>query len=441
MQNWMKALTSDLLQFLNESPCNFLAVKNVITRLERAGFSEADMAEPWTLAPGDRRYVVKNSSAIFAFIVGSDTPAAGFHIISAHSDSPGFRIKPNAEIVGEGGMVTLNTEVYGGPILYTWFDRPLSIAGRVTVRSSDPLNPDTRMVNFGRPLLTIPHLAIHFNRAVNEGNPLSRQRDMLPVLGRVEKPEEAKGLLTRMVADELGVTPEEILDFDLTLYDTTPACTFGLNDEFISSGRIDDLEMVHAAVTALCDAAEKRPMAEATRVVAIFDNEETGSGTKQGAASPILSSIFRRICACRAAAGADSFSDYSRAVARSFMISADNGHALHPNYTSKQDPTNHPIQGDGPVVKINANCKYMTDGRSAGIFRSICADAGVPCQSFVNHSDTPGGSTLGNILTSQIELEGVDMGAPQWAMHSVRETAAVADHLYTVEAFTRFLTL
>lgn len=428
----MEKLTSDLLKFLNDSPCNFLAVKSLTDRLDRAGFTPLDMADTWELHPGDRRYVVKNSSAVFAFIIGDGAPDAGFKIISAHSDSPGFRIKPNAEIVNEGGVVTLNTEVYGGPILYTWFDRPLSISGRVILRGDNPLRPVTRLVNFYRPLLTIPHLAIHYNRSVNDGNPLSKQRDMLPVLGRVASKEEGKGLLTRMVARELGVAAEEILDYDLTLYDTTPACLVGLNEEFISSARIDDLEMAHAAVSALTASAENGDNAM-TRVMAIFDNEETGSGTKQGAASPILRAILQRICG--------GFEPYSRAVARSFMVSADNGHALHPNYPSKQDPTNHPIPGDGPVVKINANCKYMTDARSAAIFRSICDKAGIPCQVFVNHSDTPGGSTLGNILTSQIELDGVDMGAPQWAMHSCRETAAVADHLSIISAFTTFYDL
>lgn len=428
----MNPKTSDLLNFLNESPCNFLAVKNITDRLNRAGFSPVDMAEKWDLKPGDRRYVVKNSSAVFAFIVGNGDSANGFKIISAHSDSPGFRIKPNAEIVNEGGVVTLNTEVYGGPILYTWFDRPLSISGRVILRGESPLTPETRLVNFRRQLLTIPHLAIHYNRSVNDGNPLSKQRDMLPVLGRVASKEEGKGLLTRMVAEELAVKPEEILDFDLTLYDTTPACLFGINNEFISSGRIDDLEMAHAAVSALIASAENGDNSM-TRVMAIFDNEETGSGTKQGAASPILRNILLRLCG--------DFETYSRGVAKSFMISADNGHALHPNYPSKQDPTNHPIPGDGPVAKINANCKYMTDARSAAIIRSICDKANAPCQIFVNHSDTPGGSTLGNILTSQIELDGVDMGAPQWAMHSCRETAAVADHLSIISAFTTFYDL
>jgi aspartyl aminopeptidase len=476
----MENQATDLLRFLDESPCNFLAVKNIADALEAAGFRQLDMADSWALQPGDRCYVVKNSSAIFAFVVGSAKPAdAGFRIVTAHSDSPGFRIKPNAEIVNEGGVVTLNTEVYGGPILYTWFDRPLSISGRVILRGASPLKPETRLVNFRRPLLTIPHLAIHYNRSVNEGNPLSKQRDMLPVLGRVNSKEEGRGLLTRMVAAELQVAPEDILDFDLTLYDTTPACLFGLNNEFISSGRIDDLEMAHAALAALIAACNEpngsngnpagvssTTVAEAgaeaapgvlpqTRVMAIFDNEETGSGTKQGAASPILRSILERIAASRAYAkgGSPACSetggcqpalspeDFSRAIANSFMISADNGHALHPNYPSKQDPTNHPIPGEGPVIKINANCKYMTDAHSAAIFRSVCEVAGVRCQTFVNHSDTAGGSTLGNILTGKIEIDGVDMGAPQWAMHSCRETAAIADYFSTLRAFTAFYNL
>lgn len=428
-------MTQDLLRFLDASTCNFYAVKTIRERLDAAGFTELDMRDPWNVAPGGRHYVVKNSSAIFAFIVGEGGPEAGFKIISAHSDSPGFRIKPNAEMTGSSNILKLNTEVYGGPILYTWFDRPLSISGRVILRGDGALNPVTRLVKFDRPLLTIPHLAIHYNRSVNEGNKLSKQTDMLPVLAHLKEKSEKNGFLLNMVASELGVAKEEILDFDLTLYDTTPACLFGADNEFISSGRIDDLEMVHCAMTALLESIPHGN--RQTRVMAIFDNEETGSGTKQGAASPVLRSILRRI---NDNLGGDE-ETFLRGAASSFMISADNGHALHPNYESKQDPTNHPVPGEGPVIKINANCKYMTDAESAAVFRSICREAGVPVQVFVNHSDVAGGSTLGNILTSQIELRGVDMGAPQWAMHSCRETAAVADHLYTIKAFTRFFTL
>lgn len=433
----MNPLTSDLLKFLDASPCNFLAVKNIREKLNAAGFTELDMRQQWNLQPGARHYVVTNHSAIFAFIVGNGLANDGFKIVCAHSDSPGFRIKPNAEMVCSGNILKLNTEVYGGPILYTWFDRPLSIAGRVILRGESALNPVTRLVHFSRPLLTIPHLAIHYNRTVNDGNPLSKQRDMLPIMAILSDKAEAPNHLLNLVAKELDVDANDILDFDLTLFDTTPACVFGENNEFISAGRIDDLEMAHSAVCSLIDSVNAQPQTNMTRIAAIFDNEETGSGTKQGAASPILKTIMQRITT---ALGGNEES-FIRSVASSFMISADNGHATHPNYESKQDPTNHPVLGGGPVIKINANCKYMTDAESAAVFRTICEEASVPVQTFVNHSDVAGGSTLGNILTSQINLRGVDMGAPQWAMHSCRETAAVADHIYIVRAFTHFYSL
>ncbi|MDE6541180.1 MAG: M18 family aminopeptidase, partial [Muribaculaceae bacterium] len=407
---------ADLKAFLDASPVNFLAVDELRRRLDAAGFSELRAADAWTLRPGDRRYVCVNGSALMAFVVGDAPAAAGFRIIAAHSDSPCFRVKPRCEMLTEGGVVRLNTEVYGGPILYTWFDRPLSLAGRAVLRGADALHPECRTVRFDKPMLVIPHLAIHFNRAVNEGNPLSRQKDMLPVLGCVDDPARVPGMLRHMVAAKLDVDPYDVLDYDLSLYTVEGASVVGLNGEYITSGRLDDLSMVHAALTALL-ASEG---SGATRVMAIFDNEETGSGTKQGAASPVLDHTLRRICA--ALGGSDE--DYYRAVADSFMVSADNAHGFHPNYAEKYDPVNHPLLGGGPVIKINANCKYMTDADSAAVFAAVCDDADVPVQYFVNHSDVAGGSTLGNILTSQIPLRGVDMGAAVWAMHSAREKAS-----------------
>lgn len=420
-----------LMQFLDDSVCNFFVVRTLREMLDASGYTMLDMREKWNLKRGGKYYIVKNDSALFAFIPGMGDCAEGFKIISAHSDSPGFRIKPRPEMMSDGGVMKLNTEVYGGPILYTWFDRPLSIAGRVLLKNGDPLNPTARLVKFDRPLLTIPHLAIHFNRAVNEGNPLSKQKDMLPVLGIIRDLAEKDGFVLRLVADKLCVSPSDILDFDLSLYDTTKATLVGVNEEFITSGRLDDLSMVHAAVSALLSAEDGD---RRTRVMAIFDNEETGSGTKQGAASPVLMNALRRIVG--ALGGSEE--DYLRGIANSFMVSADNAHALHPNYPEKQDPTNHPVVGGGPVIKINANCKYMTDADSAAVFKSVCDGAGVPCQYFVNHSDVAGGSTLGNILTSQIDLRGVDMGAALWAMHSVRETASAVDHDYIIRAFRHF---
>lgn len=425
------ATIESLLKFMDNSPCNFLAVKTIKETLESNGYKEKRLKDALDAKPGDKFYVTKNDSAIFAFRIGTKSPAeTGFRIVAAHSDSPCFRIKPHAEMAGEGGIVRLNTEVYGGPILYTWFDRPLSIAGRVILKGEDALEPVSTTIMVKRPLLSISHLAIHFNRAVNEGNKLSKQKDMLPIIAKVNDKLEANNMLLNMVAQELKVKVEDILDFDLVLYDTAKACTFGMNNEFISCGRLDDLSMAHAAITALVESTGD----EATCVAAIFDNEETGSGTKQGAGSPVLTNVLRRIVDAQGG----NFDDFSRAVAQSFMISADNAHAFHHNYSDKYDPTNHPQLGGGPCIKINANCKYMSDAHSAAIFKSLCIEAGSPYQYFVNHSDVAGGSTLGNILTSQMDIEGVDVGNPLLAMHSVRETASVDDHLNMTKVMTHF---
>ena len=431
-----KLMIKRLLDFLDASPVNFLAVKNLVCELEGAGYRRVDPQQPLPqVKAGDRLFVTKNDSSVYAFQVGRLPLAdAGFHMICAHADSPTFRIKPNAEMYCEGGLVKLNTEVYGGPIMSTWFDRPLTLAGRVILRGSDALHPLTRLLHIRRPLLQISNLAIHFNRQVNDGVKLSKQKDMLPLMGIVTDELERGNRLISLICEELSreqtVSPEDILDFDLYLADATPACTLGLHDELISSGRLDDLSMCFAGLEALLAA----PVGDVTQVLAIFDNEETGSQTKQGAASPFLASMLRRIAMAQGG-GEEAF---CQAVERAFMVSADNAHAWHPNYSEKYDPTNHPVLGGGPVIKFNAAQKYASDAVSAAVFAEICREAGVPCQRFVNHSDVAGGSTLGNILASSIPLRGVDMGNPILAMHSCRETGSVRDHEYCVKAFTRF---
>ena len=425
-----------LLSFLDASPVNFLAVKNIADMLEAGGFRRLDPCQPLgAVKAGDRFFVTKNDSSIYAFRIGSQPLAeAGFHMICAHSDSPTFRIKPNAEMLCEGGLIKLNTEVYGGPIMSTWFDRPLTLAGRGIVRGADVMHPTTMLLHIKRPLLQISNLAIHFNRQVNDGVKLSRQKDVLPLLGQITSQLEAGNLLLNVILEELGkqrpVSREDILDFDLYLADTAPACTFGVHNEFISSGRLDDLSMCFAGLEAILAAADS----DTTQVLGIFDNEETGSQTKQGAGSPFLSYMLRRI----ALAQSGTEEAYYQAVERAFMISADNAHAWHPNYPEKYDPTNHPMLGGGPVIKFNAAQKYASDAASAAVFAGICAKAGVPCQRFVNHSDVAGGSTLGNILASSIPLRGVDMGNAILAMHSCRETGSVRDHEYCVKVFTEF---
>ena len=421
-----------LLNFLNASPVNFLAAKNIASYLEQAGYRRLDPQMPiGEVKAGDKLYVTKNDSSVYAFHIGRlPLTDAGFRMICAHCDSPTFCIKPNAEMTCEGGIVKLNTEVYGGPIMSTWFDRPLTIAGRVIVRGEDALHPKTLLLHVKRPLLQISNLAIHFNREVNDGVKLSKQKDMLPILGVVTSELERGSLLMNVICGELNIKQEDIIDFDLYLADATPACTFGVHDEFLSSGRLDDLSMCFAGLEAMI-ATET---IDTTKVLAIFDNEETGSQTKQGAGSPFLSMMLKRI----ALAQSGSEEAFYQAVERAFMISADNAHAWHPNYSEKYDPTNHPVLGGGPVIKFNAAQKYASDAVSAAIFAEICREAGVPCQRFVNHSDVAGGSTLGNILASSIPVRGVDMGNAILAMHSCRETGSTADHIYCVKAFTKF---
>ena len=425
-----------LLSFLDASPVNFLAVKNLTEELQQHGYRRIDTTEALGMVKaGDKFFVTKNDSSIYAFQIGRKPLAeTGFHMICAHCDSPTFRIKPHAEIDCEGGIVKLNTEVYGGPIMSTWFDRPLTLAGRVIVKSKDVMTPTTLLLHVKRPLLQISNLAIHFNRQVNDGVKLSRQKDVLPILGIINDELEKGNLLMNIILEELNkqqtVAREDILDFDLYLADATPACTFGAHNELISSGRLDDLSMCFAGLEALL---ASQPT-DTTQVLAIFDNEETGSQTKQGAGSPFLSYMLKRI----ALAQGGTEEAYYQAVERAFMISADNAHAWHPNYSEKYDPTNHPMLGGGPVIKFNAAQKYASDAYSASVFAGLCKKAGVPCQRFVNHSDVAGGSTLGNILSSSIPLRGVDMGNAILAMHSCRETGSTADHEFCVKVFTQF---
>lgn len=318
-----------LLRQLDASPVNFLATEYIANELARNGFRHIDASQPiGNVSAGDKFYVTKNDSSIYAFRIGRKPLAeTGFHMVCAHCDSPTFRIKPNAEMLCEGGIVKLNTEVYGGPILSTWFDRPLTIAGRVIVRGKDAMSPVTRLLHVKRPLLQISNLAIHFNRQVNDGVKLSRQKDVLPILGIVNDELEKGNMLMNVICKELDIKSDDILDFDLYLADATPACTFGVHDEFISSGRLDDLSMCYAGLDALLAAGES----DRTQVLAIFDNEETGSQTKQGAGSPFLASVLKRI----ALAQGGSEESFYVAVEKSFMVSADNAHAWHPNYPEK----------------------------------------------------------------------------------------------------------
>lgn len=421
----------ELIDFIYDSPTAFHAVDNVSKELRDCGFIELKSEERWELKKGCKYYVTKNDSAITAFQVGNgEISENGFKIIGAHTDSPSFRIKPAAEMTSENHYVKLNTEGYGGAILSTWMDRPLSVAGRVTVKGKDVLNPVTRLLNIKKPILIIPNIAIHMNRDVNKGIEFNMQRDTLPLMSLVNESFEKGNYLINTISKEIGVEVSDIIDFDLFLYEFEKGSIVGLNEEFISSPRLDDLAMVHAGITALT----RTEALKGTNVMVCFDNEEVGSTTKQGADSQLLSNILERIVL---SLGGDR-QDFFRAITKSFMISGDLAHAVHPNAGDKHDPQNRPLINKGPVIKVSANQSYTTDSNSSSVYAQICKNANVPVQWFVNRSDTRGGSTIGPISSSHLEMRSVDMGTPILAMHSIRELGGVLDHTYVTDSFTEF---
>lgn len=421
----------NLIDFIYDSPTSYHAVAKVKEDLGKANFVEIKEEEKWNLKKGGKYFVTKNDSALIAFVVGKgEIEENGFKIIGAHTDSPTFRIKPTPEMVVDNTYVRLNTEVYGGPILNTWMDRPLAIAGRVTLRGKDILYPETKLLNIKKPIMIIPNLAIHMNREINTGIELNKQKDTLPLLSMVSTELEKNNYLMRAIAKELSVDIKQIIDFDLFLYEYEKGSIIGLNNEFISSSRLDDLAMVHAGIRALAIV----PVVEATNVMVCFDNEEVGSSSKQGADSNMLVNILEHITI----ALGKNREDFLRTISKSFIISADNAHAVHPNSPEKNDPTNKPYMNKGPVIKINANQSYTTDSNSDAVYELVCEKAGVPVQKFVNRSDARGGSTIGPISSTHLNIRSVDIGSPTLAMHSIRELGGVIDHTYVTKSFEEF---
>lgn len=426
-----RELALDLVDFLYKSPTAYHSVETIKERLDLNGFSEVKESEKWNLQKEGKYYVIKNDSALIAFIIGNgDVEEDGFKLIGAHTDSPGFRVKANPEMVSEGKYLKLNTEVYGGPILYTWFDRPLGLAGKVTLKGQSSLKPEVKLVNINKPLLIIPSVAIHMNRTVNEGFNINKQKDTLPLLSLINDKFEKNGFLVNVLADELKVDANEILGFDLGLYEVEKGALIGLNEEFISSGRLDDMWMVYTGIQALIDSKVNK----STKVMVCMDNEEIGSLTAQGANSALLLNILERITL---SLGKDR-EGMHRALANSIMISADLAHAVHPNAEEKHDPTNRPVLGEGPVLKTAASGSYSTDSYNAAIFEGLCKKAEVPYQKFFNRSDVRGGTTIGPITSSLLTIPVMDMGAPLLSMHSIRELASVKDNSYTIKLFTEF---
>lgn len=422
-------MTKELKKFLDESPVGLYAAANIRRMLLENGYTECQEGSEWSLVPGGRYFVMRNGSAVIAFQIPKEESWAGFQIAASHLDSPTFRIKSNAEIVVENRYVTLNVEKYGGMLLAPWLDRPLSAAGRVLVRTEDGI--ETRLVNIDRDLMIIPNVAIHMNREINNGYKWDMKQDLRPLLAGAinlegEGAEDIGTIFRRLVAEEAGVSPEDVLDTDLYLYNREKASVIGLNGEFISSGRLDDLQCAFGTLKGFLAARPEKSIA----VYCAFDNEEVGSMTKQGADSSFLRCTLERI----STALGRSRGEFMASLSSSFMISADNAHAVHPNHPELEDPSHRPVPNGGIVIKYSANQKYTTDAVSGAVMKEICRKAGVPVQIFYNRSDLPGGSTLGNISTTQLSINTVDIGLAQLAMHSAYETAGVKDTEYLARA-------
>lgn len=409
----------ELIQFIEKSTTCFHAVAAMKEILEKEGFKELREEDKWEVKRGGNYYVTRNDSSIIAFAVPKEE-VKGFRIMASHSDSPCFKIKENPEMTVDNKYVKLNVERYGGMICAPWFDRPLSVAGRVIVKEDGKITG--KLVDVDRDLLMIPNLAIHMNREVNDGYKYNAQKDLLPLYGDIA----AKDTFMKTVAEAAGVNEEDILGHDLFVYNREKGSVWGADNEYVSIGRLDDLQCAFSSLKGFL-AGEKK---EYIAVHCVLDNEEVGSGTKQGAASTFLYDVLVRM---NKALGQD-YEDYLRFLANSFMVSADNAHAVHPNYTEKADPVNRPYLNEGIVIKHSANQKYCTDGVSAAMFKDLCNQAEVPFQTFTNRSDILGGSTLGNISNTKVALNAVDIGLPQLAMHSPYETVGVKDTVYLIKA-------
>ncbi len=443
-------INEDLLDFLEACPTSFHVISSVRGTLEAAGYTELFESARWNLLPGGKYFVTRGESSILAFRIPAHD-FGGFMIAASHSDSPSFKLKCNPEIKAEKAYIKLNVEKYGGMLMAPWFDRPLSLAGRVIVREDNTCgdanaaaqNGDeagtfcvgltSKLINIDKDLLMIPSLAIHMNREANDGFRYNAQQDMLPIIGSAA----AQGQLDKLIAEAAGVSPEDVVSQDLYLYARGRGTVWGAGNEYISAGHLDDLQCSFADLRGFLLAEKDGTASNAAAsipMLAIFDNEEVGSGTKQGADSTFLSDVMQRIFDALGKTNAE----LQATIASSFMISADNAHAVHPNHPEKADPVNRPVMNKGIVIKHHAGQKYTTDAVSAAVFKELCKIADVPVQEFTNRSDLNGGSTLGNISNAHISLNTVDIGLPQLAMHSPYETAGSEDTAFLVRAAAVF---
>ena len=420
-----KETTQDLLDFIKSSASMFHAVDEISKRLEDKGFIYLAEQEKWEMEKGGKYYTTRNNSSIVAWHIGEDLSDYHFQMTSAHTDSPTFKVKAEAELDGPENYLRLNTEAYGGMIDSSWFDRPLGLAGRVFVKENDKIV--SKLINIDKDILMIPNVAIHLNRDINKGYSYNKQIDLLPILSAGEL---KKGAYKHLLAKELGLEEDQILSADLFLVNRQRQAIWGVEDEFVSSPKLDNLQSTYVTLMAFLESSNPK----AINVYTSFDNEEVGSGTKQGALSTLLKDSLMRI---NTGLGFE-LEDYHQAVAKSFMVSCDNAHALHPNHPDMYDKNNRSYLNKGLVIKEAANQKYTTDAFSRAVFESLCDQAQVPYQRFANRSDKPGGSTLGNLSNQQVSLHAIDVGLPQLAMHSAYETGGAKDSLYAIEAFKAY---
>lgn len=421
----VQELAKELVSFIKASPTCFHAVANMKQLLLEEGYEELLEGSTWKVTPGGKYVVTRNNSSIIALHLGTDLSSYSFNVAASHSDSPTFKVKEQAELEVRGKYTQLNTEGYGGMLCSTWFDRPLSLAGRVLVKEGNRFV--SKLLKIDRDLLMIPNVAIHMNRNINDGFAYNKQVDLLPLFGGTDT---KSGDYKRLIASELGVKEEDIYGMDIFLYNRNEPSIWGANQEYISCPQLDDLQCAFTSLKGFLKGAQ----AKSINVFACFDNEEVGSGTKQGAGSTFLYDTLHRI---NDALGKTN-EDYHRALASSFMLSADNAHAMHPNHPEKTDVKNCVYMNEGIVIKSHAGQKYTSDAVSTALFKSICEAVDVPVQFFANRSDASGGSTLGNISQAQVSMNAVDIGLPQLAMHSSFETAGVKDTYYMVKAMEEF---
>ncbi|SNR86652.1 M18 family aminopeptidase [Pseudomonas segetis] len=418
-------LNQGLIDFLKASPTPFHATSNLALRLEAAGFQRLDERDTWHTEAGGQYYVTRNDSAIIAFKVGKrPLTEAGIRLVGAHTDSPCLRVKPNPELQRHG-FFQLGVEIYGGALLAPWFDRDLSLAGRVTFRRDGKV--ESQLINFELPIAVIPNLAIHLNREANSGWAINKQTEMPPILAQVAgtEPVDFRALLANQLALEHSLNADAVLDYELSFYDTQPAAVIGLNSDFIAGARLDNLLSCYAGLQALLSAGDAE-----TCVLVCTDHEEIGSSSACGADGPMLEQVLRRVI--------PQDQDFVRTIQRSLLVSADNAHGIHPNYPDKHDENHGPKLNAGPVIKINSNQRYATNSETAGFFRHLCLENEVPVQSFVVRSDMACGSTIGPITASQLGVRTVDIGLPTFAMHSIRELAGSHDLAHLVKVLSAF---